>query len=376
VSGSEEWQPRPPGPLRSGYTTGACATAATVGALRALVLGAIQRTAAVRLPGGQDVTFSLASCELGEDRATAAVVKDAGDDPDCTHGALLVSSVRFLPEGRVEFRRGPGVGVVTRPGLPVPPGEPAINPVPRRMMAEHVREVLAECGRAGQGVEITLACPAGERLAERTANPRLGIVGGISILGTTGIVRPFSAAAYIASITQGIDVGIAAGVREFVVTVGARSERAARALFPRRPELAFLQMGIFFGATVKHAARSGRVERLTFVGMPAKFVKVARGAMTLEAGAGSVDRAVVADLAREAGAGPGAEAAILAAGTWREVEAVLGARALRDVYGRLAARCVEAAQRIARSAGPRGGCMKTDVLLVDDGGRVVGACWT
>lgn len=244
------------------------------------------------------------------------------------------------------------------------------------MMAEHACALLREFGRAGQGVEITVACPGGELLASRTANPRLGIAGGISILGTTGIVRPYSASSYIASIVQSLDVGIASGLREFVVTVGSKSERAARGLFPAMPEGAFVQMGVFLGPTLVHAARTHRVDRLTFVGMPAKFVKVARGALTLEGSPDAVaaDCALLAELACEAGAPAGLVSQIRGAATFREAEACLTAAGVVGVYDLLAARCVQQARRVVVSRGATH--LAVDVILIDDQAQVVGRCQT
>lgn len=375
----DDWVPKPKGPLRSGYTTGACATAATVGALRALLTQSPQGEVRVRLPAGSEVTFFLESCTFTAADATAGVVKDAGDDPDATHGAVIISAVRLLPDDRVIFKRGKGVGEVTRPGLQIPPGEPAINPVPRAMMAKHAKQLLREFGRTGEGVEITISCPTGEEIAQRTSNPRLGIVGGISILGTTGIVRPFSASSYIASITQGIDVGLATGEKEFVVTVGAKSERFAREMFSMKPEVCFIQMGNFFGATVKHAARTRRVERLIFVGLLAKFSKIAQGNLNLESTTTAVDKSFLWQVAQECGAGPEWEDKIIHANTTREISQIargFGARAFHD---RIAALCVDVTQQTVENLSytlidAPSKRMQTEFILIDDQGDVLGAC--
>src|SRR5690349_4902575 len=202
---------KPAGELRRGWTTGACATAAARAAYEALLTGAFPDPVTIRLPRGGSPQFALALKELGTDRATAGVIKDAGDDPDVTHGALIVATVRRGPPGSgVSFRAGEGVGTVTRAGLPLAVGEPAINPVPRRMMAEAVTE-LAQRHDASADVEITVSIPGGAELAKKTANGRLGIVGGLSVLGTTGIVIPYSCASWIHSIHRGIDVARANG---------------------------------------------------------------------------------------------------------------------------------------------------------------------
>src|SRR5260370_13586612 len=174
--------------LRSGYTTGACAAAASRGALLALVQQRPVADVAIPVPAGQPVTFALHSCAFTESEGRASVIKDAGDDPDVTDRAEICARVTWQSEPGVHFQRGVGVGLVTKKGLPVPPGEPAINPAPRKLIAEVIQQVLAECGLAGRGVAVEIAVPGGEELAKKTFNPRLGIVGGISILVTTGIV--------------------------------------------------------------------------------------------------------------------------------------------------------------------------------------------
>src|SRR5690606_15221399 len=194
---------KPEGPLRRGWTTGACATAATKAAYTALLTGGFPDPVAIRLPKGEEPAFALARETLGDGWASAGIVKDAGDDPDVTHGATVIATLRRGAAGSgVTFRAGEGVGTVTLAGLPVPPGEPAINPVPRRMMTEVVAALAAAHGDAGD-VAIEVSIPGGEALAAQTWNPRLGIVGGLSILGTTGVVVPFSCAAWIHSIHRG-----------------------------------------------------------------------------------------------------------------------------------------------------------------------------
>jgi cobalt-precorrin-5B (C1)-methyltransferase len=268
-----------PTALRRGWTTGACATAATAAAYAALRTGTFPDPVTIDLPGGKRPAFALAVERLEQEAATAGVVKDAGDDPDVTHGALVLATVRYGARGSgVEFRAGPGVGTVTLPGLPVPVGEPAINPVPRRMMREAVgdADVIVEIGVEG-----------GKELARRTWNPRLGIEGGLSILGTTGVVVPYSCSAWIASIRQGIDVAVAAGHEHVVAATGDTSERAARERY-RLPDSAVLDMGDFAGATLKYLARHP-IARLTLAGGFAKLSKLAAGYLDLHSGRSQVD---------------------------------------------------------------------------------------
>ena len=266
-------------PLRRGWTTGACATAATRSALAALFGQDFEDPVTITLPGGQRPAFALAYERRGDGFAEAGVIKDAGDDPDVTHGALVIARVEARPPGSgIAFRAGDGVGTVTKPGLPLAVGEPAINPVPRRMMREVAEAACAARGRPAD-LSITVSVRDGERLAERTWNPRLGIIGGLSILGTTGIVIPYSCAAWIASIQRGVDVARAMGLAHVVGSTGHISEKAAMARLGLPPE-AFLDMGDFVGGLLKYL-RTHPVERVTIAGGFAKLAKLAQGAMDL-----------------------------------------------------------------------------------------------
>src|SRR5439155_9712956 len=279
---------KPRGPLRRGWTTGACAAAASKAAYAALLTGTFPDPVEIALPKGERPSFVLARHEHSGDCAIAAIIKDAGDDPDVTHHALIVSQVRLLPAGSgLSFRAGEGVGVVTRPGLPLAVGEPAINPIPRQMIHLALGEVATEHGLAPDA-EITISVPGGAELARHTWNPRLGIVGGISILGTTGVVHPYSCSAWIASIHQGIDVCRANGVTHAAACTGSTSESAVRELY-RLPDIAIIDMGDFAGGTLKYLKRYP-ITRLTIAGGFAKLSKLAGGAMDLHSGRSEVDR--------------------------------------------------------------------------------------
>ena len=277
--------------LRRGWTTGACATAAAAASAHALVSGEFPDPVAVALPGGGTASFTLAEARrAGPDLASAAVIKDAGDDPDVTHGALVRVAVERAPPGAgVRFRAGEGVGTVTCPGLPVPPGEPAINPVPRRMI-----ETALEAAGLADAV-VTVSIPGGEALALRTLNARLGIVGGLSILGTTGIVVPYSCAAWIASIHRGIDVARASGLAHVAACTGSTSEAAVRREYGLA-DMALLEMGDFAGGTLRYLRRHP-VARVTVAGGIAKMAKLAQGRLDLHSGRGALDLAALAALA-------------------------------------------------------------------------------
>ncbi|HLI10764.1 MAG TPA: cobalt-precorrin-5B (C(1))-methyltransferase [Alphaproteobacteria bacterium] len=287
--------------LRRGWTTGACATAAARAAFEALVTGRFPDPVTITLPRGERPSFTLAREELGPDFARAGVIKDAGDDPDVTHGALVLATVRKgAPGSGVSFRAGEGVGTVTKPGLPLAPGEPAINPVPRAMMRAAIAAAARELGAAGD-VAIEIAIPGGDELAKQTWNPRLGILGGLSILGTTGIVVPFSCAAWIHSIHRGIDVARAEGLRHVAGCTGSTSERAVKQRYGL-PDSALLDMGDFAGGLLKYL-RGHPLPRLTLGGGFGKLAKLAQGHLDLHSGRSQVDRAWLAARLAELGAG-------------------------------------------------------------------------
>lgn len=272
-------------PLRRGWTTGACATAATRAALMALWGEGFPEKLRITLPKGERPEFALSYRAEGPDWAEAGIIKDAGDDPDVTHGAEIRARVS-VSGGGVVFKAGEGVGMVTKPGLPIPPGEPAINPVPRQMMTDQVTEMAARLGQSPD-VEITIAIPGGAEIAQKTWNPRLGIKGGLSVLGTTGIVRPFSCAAWIASIHRGIDVARAEGLTHVAGCTGATSERVVRGVYDL-PEGAMLDMGDFAGGMLKYLAKHP-VPRVTIGGGIGKIAKLAQGEMDLHSKRAQVD---------------------------------------------------------------------------------------
>ncbi len=279
--------------LRRGWTTGACATAATKAALVRLWGGAFEGDATITLPKGETPVFALALAEAGDGWVRVGITKDAGDDPDVTHGALIVVTVR-RSKGGVVFKAGTGVGTVTKAGLPIGVGEPAINPVPRQMMTDVVTEVAARFGQTPD-VEIEVSVPGGEALALKTWNPRLGIEGGLSILGTTGVVRPFSCAAWIASIHRGIDVARANEMDHVAGCTGATSEATVQKLYGL-PDYAMLDMGDFAGGMLKYLIKHP-VKRVTIGGGIGKITKLAQGAIDLHSGRSQVDFAALAQMA-------------------------------------------------------------------------------
>ncbi|MGA0531440.1 cobalt-precorrin-5B (C(1))-methyltransferase [Hansschlegelia sp. KR7-227] len=348
-------------PLRRGWTTGACATAAAKAAFEALVTGIFPDPVEIVLPKGERPSFALAVAERGADFARAGIVKDAGDDPDVTHGALIMSRVRRLGAGAgVVFKAGEGVGTVTMPGLPLPPGEPAINPAPRAMMRQAIAEVAAAVGVAGD-VEIEVSIRGGAELALRTWNPRLGIVGGLSVLGTTGVVVPYSCSAWIHSIHRGVDVARAVGYAHLGAAVGATSEKTLKALYGL-PDTALIDMGDFAGGLLKYL-RTHPVPKLTIAGGFAKMSKLAAGALDLHSGRSQVDKSFLAALAAERGADPDLVERISVAPT--------GLAALRLGGAGLGDAVAEKARATALAA-LRGAEVEVEILAVDREGRLIG----
>ena len=355
---------KPEGELRRGWTTGACATASTRAAYAALLTGHFPDPVTITLPKGEQPSFALAVEGRGEGWAMAGIVKDAGDDPDVTHGALVIARVRLAETGSgVTFCAGEGVGTVTLAGLPVAPGEPAINPVPRRMMAEQIALLSAEHGAPGD-VEIEISIPGGEALATKTWNPRLGITGGLSILGTTGVVHPFSCSAWIHSIHSGIDVARAAGLTRVAGSTGSTSEATVRALYDL-PDIALIDMGDFAGGLLKYL-RAHPVPSLTIAGGLGKLTKLAQGHLDLHSGRSQVSFDWLADTVATLGGTPETCAKAAHANTALEV------LTLADAEGLALGDRVAAAARATAEATLRGAPVEVEVVVVDRQGGIIG----
>jgi len=290
------------GPLRQGLSTGACATAASVAAARALLAGGEDRCVRIHLPRGQEPAMTIEDLAVTGTSATAGVIKDAGDDPDATHGARLWVRLELTGETGVVFRAGEGVGTVTRSGLPVPVGEPAINPVPRRLITEHLEAIAAETGFAG-GFSVTVGIDDGEAIARNTMNGKLGILGGLSVLGTTGIVRPFSCSAFIASIHQSVDVARANGLTHIAGCTGGTSESFARSRFGLE-EGAIVEMGDMFGALLKYLKKHP-LPRVTLASGFGKLSKFAAGEPDTHSQRCAIDFDFIAEQAVAVGAEAG-----------------------------------------------------------------------
>jgi cobalt-precorrin-5B (C1)-methyltransferase len=325
--------------LRTGWTTGTCAAAAAKAATTALHTGEIQATVEIGLPSGPRVRFPVDTCTLTPEHvAEAVVVKDAGDDPDVTHGARLTATVRWRDQPGIELDGGVGVGVVTKPGLGLEVGAPAINPVPRAMITQSVGEVV---DITRKGVHIVISVPDGEKMARKTTNARLGIIGGISILGTTGIVRPFSTASWRASVEQAISVLAAQGEDTVVLCTGGRTEKGAMTMLPQLPEVCFVEVGDFTGAALRRAVQH-ELKRVVFAGMAGKLTKLAAGVLMTHYTRSKVSLELLRDITLAAGGDQDLAGRVAHANTARH------AAELWDEAGLLAAAGHELCGRAAR----------------------------
>jgi len=304
--------------LRHGYTTGSCAASASKAATLALLRQEDVKEVEITLPRGERVVFKVHSCSFDKESARCSVIKDAGDDPDVTNGAEIEATVgsRQSAVGSQEFKKafeftvndsrftvygGKGVGVITKPGLALPVGEPAINPVPRKMIAQAVQEASEQFTIHDSRFTVTISVPEGERIAKSTLNERLGIIGGISILGTTGIVKPISTKAWADTISVALDVAKAAGLAEVVLTTGRTSERVAVETL-KLPQEAYIQMGDHVGYTLKECVKKG-FNKITIAGQFGKFTKIATGEFETNVRDSTLELKTLADIVSSVGAG-------------------------------------------------------------------------
>jgi cobalt-precorrin-5B (C1)-methyltransferase len=362
---------------RTGFTTGACAAAAARAAVLGLVSGHVPEEIESLLPNGTRVRFIVHDGRCDGHHAHAMVVKFAGDDPDCTDGAHLTVDLRLLPgqAGVVSYCAGDGVGTVTMPGLGLEVGGPAINPVPRRNIADNLREA-APALLAEHGVEVTISVPDGQVMARKTTNARLGILGGISILGTSGIVKPYSTAAWRASVVQGVQVAATTGHGVVALTTGGRSESfAIAALRAERPELptaCFVQMGDFLRYALD-AARTQRIALVVLAVMVGKLTKIAQGETITHANRSEVDTDLVAKIARQVGASAEDCAAIGQAQTARFGAELMVERGLGDVFHHALA---QAAIDTLSAPDRYGQAFQLRVMVCDFTGQKVADVWS
>ena len=352
--------------LRFGWTTGTCATAAVNAAYTAMVTGQFPDRVTIVTPSGKNADLEVADSATGQDNTgawfRAGIIKDAGDDPDVTHGAMICATLRYAASGSgVTFCGGEGVGMVTKPGLPIQAGEPAINPVPREMMRGAVEE-LAKALDGPRDVEIEISVPGGAEIALKTWNPRLGIEGGISILGTTGVVRPFSCSAWIASIHRGIDVARANALTHVMGSTGATSEGWGRAAYGL-PDIALIDMGDFVGGMLKYMRRHP-VPNLSILGGFGKIVKLSQGATDLHSARSQVDFEALSKVAAMTGMDP---ARVAGANSVLEVSEMASAAQRSKLADAVAAAALETAMAELRGAPTR-----VEVVIIGRDGALLG----
>lgn len=348
--------------LRTGYTTGTCAAAAARAALMRMS-GIAADSVTVLLPRGDHLLIPIKSCRVDGEVVTCSVIKDGGDDPDVTHGAEIV--VELSPAGGagdILIEGGEGVGTVTKPGLGLEVGGPAINPTPRRMIQDNLREAGGDV-LARTGLRVRISVPAGRALAPKTDNPRLGILGGISILGTSGIVIPYSTASFAAAIRQNLDVAVAMGDDTVVLTTGGRSEDFARRIVPL-PDHCFVQMGDFSGYAVQQCGKKN-LKKAYVVGFVGKLAKMATGVGQTHVKGSKVDMGFLAKMAEECGAGHDTVQRIRKANTARHVMEMVMEEEVPGFFGRICGMVHDHMQK-------RAGGTAIEVVMFDFEGSVLG----
>ncbi len=354
--------------LRTGYTTGTCAAAATKAALSALVSGNKLPKVNVSLPKDKHIVINIAWIKFVDERSvTASVIKDGGDDPDVTNGAEIWSTVSLLESSnKIMIDGGIGVGRVTKPGLGLEIGKAAINPTPLKMINQAIEEILEKQQKNRYGLSILISVPKGEEIAKRTDNPRLGIIGGISILGTTGIVIPYSTASFAASIRQSIDVSIAMGSNSVILTTGGRSEDFARSIFGNSvADHAYIQIGDFIGFSIKQCAIK-KIKKAYVIGFIGKLTKMAMGVKQTHVKGSNVDMNFLAMLANRCGANNDLVKKIKLANTARHVGELIDQSGLSMFYDVL---CEEVYNHLSKDSPSD---LQIKIILLDFTGKVIG----
>lgn len=368
---------RDPRGMRTGYTTGATAAAAAKAAVILMLSGAAPAQVSIPLPGGTGRANLPVHQSWPMDPAEGvrcSAIKDGGDDPDVTHGAEIIVGVWRLPDGYqgLQIAGGPGVGTVTRPGTGIAVGEPAVTRVPRRMMADAVSEGLAQCGwPTDTGIRARISVVNGAEIALQTTNARLGVLGGISILGSTGIVQPFSTAAWRASVHLAIDVANANGLDHLVLSTGTRSEEYTRQLLDL-PDMAYIEAGIFSGPSMKRCVNKG-IKRVSHVGMVGKFSKMAMGHFVTHVAGNRVDTDFLAGLAAQCGASETLQAEMRAAASGRHFQELAQEHDVMGVFPLMSQMVCDQARQYL---GADGDAIIVDALCFDFEGNLLGAAST
>ncbi len=349
--------------LRTGFTTGTSATAAAKASLLSIIQQREIQEVNVKLPKGSFIKIPIHSCRFDEKGAKCSVIKDGGDDPDVTHGAEIIVDVSFTDKvNEIDIDGGEGVGIVTKPGLGLEINKPAINPVPKKMIYENIRNV-AEKILSEKGIKVMISVPKGRELGPKTDNPRIGILNGISILGTSGIVIPFSTASYAASIRQNLDVSIAMGNDTVVLTTGGRSEDFAKKIIDL-PEHCFVQMGDFSGYTIQQCGRKG-IKKAYVVGFIGKLAKMAAGVKQTHVKGSKVDMDFLADIAKKCGGSNEIIENIRKANTARHVSEIIKENNINGFFDDICDQTYSHMRKYSEEKVP------LDVILFDFDGRIL-----
>jgi len=349
--------------LKTGYTTGSSATAAAKAALLSIMNQQKIENIDILLPKRSFIEIPINSCEFDSNKAKCSVIKNGGDDPDVTHGAEIIVELSFTDKvNQIDIDGGEGVGIVTKPGLGLEINKPAINPVPKKMIDENLRSI-GEKILEKKGFRVIISVPKGRELAPKTDNPRLGIKNGISILGTSGIVIPFSTASYAASIRQNLDVAIAMGNDTVVLTTGGRSEDYAKKIVDL-PEHCFVQMGDFSGYTIQQCSKKN-IKKAYVVGFIGKLAKMAAGVKQTHVKGSKVDMNFLSELARKSNANDKVIESIKKANTARHVSEIIKEN---NVNGFFELICSETYKHMRKHSEER---VPIDVILFDFDGSIL-----
>jgi cobalt-precorrin-5B (C1)-methyltransferase len=350
--------------LRTGFTTGTASAASSKAAILAIINQKKIDSVEVILPKGDSIPIKIQSCKFEEEKSTCSVIKDGGDDPDVTHGAEIIVNVSLTSNtNQIEIDGGDGVGVVTKPGLGLEINKPAINPVPKKMIIENVSKVAKNILKKN-GIKIIISVPKGKELALKTDNPRLGIVGGISILGTSGIVIPYSTASFAASVRQNLDVSLAMGNDTVVLTTGGRSEEFAKKIV-ELPEHSFVQMGDFAGYTIQQCAKK-EIKKAFVAGFIGKLAKMAAGVKQTHVKGSKVDTNFLAELAKSCGANEKTIDQIRNANTARHVQDIVLENKVKGFFDKV---CSEVYKHMRKHSDEK---VPIDVILFDFDGKILG----
>ena len=359
-----ESEPKLKDKLRTGFTTGTCATAGAKAGILAILSQKKIDTVDVTLPKKSKIQIKISSCQFDKHSARCSVIKDGGDEPDVTHGAEIITQISLTDKpNQIEIDGGEGVGRVTKPGLGLEINSAAINSTPKKMITGNIQEIGNEILEKN-GIKVIVSVPKGKELAIKTDNPRLGIIGGISILGTSGIVIPYSTASFAASIRQSLDVTVAMGNDTVVLTTGGRSEDFSREII-KLPDHCFVQMGDFSGYTIQQCAKRP-IKKAHVAGFIGKLTKMAMGVKQTHVKGSKVDMQFLSELAQKCNAKNETIADIKKANTARHVYEIVIKESIIGFFDTV---CLEVYNQLRKHSEAK---FELDVIMFDFDGKIIG----